>query len=77
MTFKVIELSGIIVEHFLQVRFVRIMFAADIAEMLYTEMQKEGLCGRTLTLKLKTASFEVLLNTLLLFLCTKTLNVLA
>ncbi|KAJ6754850.1 DNA REPAIR polymerase UMUC / TRANSFERASE FAMILY MEMBER [Salix purpurea] len=32
---------------------------ADIAEMLYTDMKKEGLYGRTLTLKLKTASFEV------------------
>ncbi|KAH0977823.1 hypothetical protein GBA52_027542 [Prunus armeniaca] len=32
---------------------------ADIAEMLSTDLQKEGLRGRTLTLKLKTASFEV------------------
>ncbi|WCJ17970.1 DNA polymerase kappa [Euphorbia peplus] len=32
---------------------------AEIAEMLCSDMQKEGLCGRTLTLKLKTASFEV------------------
>ncbi|OAY39274.1 DNA polymerase kappa isoform X4 [Manihot esculenta] len=32
---------------------------ADIAQMLCTDMQKEGLRGRTLTLKLKTASFEV------------------
>ncbi|PPD71496.1 hypothetical protein GOBAR_DD31601 [Gossypium barbadense] len=32
---------------------------ADIAEMLSADMQKEGLSGRTLTLKLKTASFEV------------------
>ncbi|KAF2320881.1 hypothetical protein GH714_031560 [Hevea brasiliensis] len=32
---------------------------ADIAEMLCRDMQKEGLRGRTLTLKLKTASFEV------------------
>ncbi|KAK9286662.1 hypothetical protein L1049_015062 [Liquidambar formosana] len=31
----------------------------DLAEMLSTDMQKEGLRGRTLTLKLKTASFEV------------------
>lgn len=37
------------------------MPAAEIAEMLSTDLQKEGLCGRTLTLKLKTASFEVLL----------------
>ena len=36
------------------------MLAADIAEMLCTDMKKEGLYGRTLTLKLKTASFEVL-----------------
>ncbi|KAL5788073.1 hypothetical protein ACOSP7_005022 [Xanthoceras sorbifolium] len=32
---------------------------AEIAEMLSADMQKEGLHGRTLTLKLKTASFEV------------------
>ncbi|XP_061354489.1 DNA polymerase kappa [Gastrolobium bilobum] len=32
---------------------------AELAEMLSTDMHKEGLCGRTLTLKLKTASFEV------------------
>ncbi|KAM5549562.1 hypothetical protein ABKV19_000805 [Rosa sericea] len=32
---------------------------AEIAEMLSTDLQKEGLFGRTLTLKLKTASFEV------------------
>ncbi|MBA0682931.1 hypothetical protein Goari_024616, partial [Gossypium aridum] len=32
---------------------------ADIAQMLSADMQKEGLSGRTLTLKLKTASFEV------------------
>ncbi|PON74817.1 DNA repair protein, Rev [Parasponia andersonii] len=31
----------------------------EIAEMLSTDMQKEGLCGRTLTLKLKTAAFEL------------------
>ncbi|XP_027361380.1 DNA polymerase kappa [Abrus precatorius] len=31
----------------------------ELAEMLSTDMQKEGLCGRTLTLKLKTASFKV------------------
>lgn len=36
--------------------------AAEIAEMLSADMQKEGLRGRTLTLKLKTASFEVLLD---------------
>lgn len=35
--------------------------AAELAEMLSTDMQKEGLLGRTLTLKLKTASFEVLM----------------
>lgn len=38
----------------------KLMFAAELAEMLSTDMQKEGLHGRTLTLKLKTASFEVL-----------------
>ncbi|XLS57702.1 hypothetical protein HN51_007457 [Arachis hypogaea] len=32
---------------------------AELAEILSTDMQKEGLCGRTLTLKLKTSSFEV------------------
>ncbi|KAK2664875.1 hypothetical protein Ddye_003449 [Dipteronia dyeriana] len=32
---------------------------AEIAEMLSSDMHKEGLHGRTLTLKLKTASFEV------------------
>ncbi|KGN43848.1 DNA polymerase kappa isoform X1 [Cucumis sativus] len=32
---------------------------ADLAEMLSMDMEKEGLTGRTLTLKLKTASFEV------------------
>ncbi|KAJ4966332.1 hypothetical protein NE237_018181 [Protea cynaroides] len=32
---------------------------ADIAKMLSNDMEKEGLHGRTLTLKLKTASFEV------------------
>ncbi|CAN1821433.1 DNA polymerase kappa [Linum perenne] len=32
---------------------------AEIAEMLSADLQKEGLSGRTLTLKLKTASFEV------------------
>ncbi|XP_028767725.1 DNA polymerase kappa-like isoform X2 [Neltuma alba] len=31
----------------------------ELSEMLSVDMQKEGLCGRTLTLKLKTASFEV------------------
>ncbi|KAL2460330.1 DNA/RNA polymerase superfamily protein [Abeliophyllum distichum] len=31
----------------------------DLAEMLSNDMKKEGLCGRTLTLKLKTSSFEV------------------
>ncbi|KAM7479104.1 hypothetical protein LguiA_027317 [Lonicera macranthoides] len=31
----------------------------ELAEMLSSDMKKEGLCGRTLTLKLKTASFEV------------------
>lgn len=32
---------------------------AELAEMLATDLKKEGLRGRTLTLKLKTASFEV------------------
>lgn len=32
---------------------------AELSEMLSIDMQKEGLSGRTLTLKLKTASFEV------------------
>ncbi|ONK75914.1 uncharacterized protein A4U43_C03F21890, partial [Asparagus officinalis] len=31
---------------------------ADLAENLSKDMQKESLCGRTLTLKLKTATFE-------------------
>ncbi|VFQ94246.1 unnamed protein product [Cuscuta campestris] len=31
----------------------------DLAEMLSAEMEEEGLSGRTLTLKLKTASFEI------------------
>ncbi|GAU29508.1 hypothetical protein TSUD_115300 [Trifolium subterraneum] len=35
---------------------------AELAEMLSTDMQKEGLHGRTLTLKLKTASFEMVLK---------------
>ncbi|CAK7330157.1 unnamed protein product [Dovyalis caffra] len=39
---------------------VGIVLAADIADMLCTDMKKEGLCGRTLTLKLKTASFGFL-----------------
>lgn len=42
---------------------VKLMFAVELAEMLSADMQKEGLCGRTLTLKLKTASFEVLMVT--------------
>ncbi|XP_031490870.1 DNA polymerase kappa isoform X2 [Nymphaea colorata] len=32
---------------------------ANVAETLSSDMQEDGLCGRTLTLKLKTASFEV------------------
>ncbi|XP_020979324.1 DNA polymerase kappa [Arachis ipaensis] len=39
--------------------YAKLVFAAELAEMLSTDMQKEGLCGRTLTLKLKTSSFEV------------------
>ncbi|KAB1208366.1 DNA polymerase kappa [Morella rubra] len=38
---------------------VKVIFTADLAEMLSADMQKEGLSGRTLTLKLKTSSFEV------------------
>lgn len=36
-----------------------IAVAVELAEMLSADMKKEGLSGRTLTLKLKTASFEV------------------
>lgn len=46
----------------MKVSHINIIFAAEIAEMLSADMQKEGLRGRTLTLKLKTASFEVLLD---------------
>lgn len=42
------------------VSLINFLFAAELAEMLSVDMQKEGLSGRTLTLKLKTASFEVL-----------------
>ncbi|XAR52929.1 DNA-directed DNA polymerase [Bertholletia excelsa] len=35
---------------------------AELAHMLSADMNKEGLCGRTLTLKVKTASFEVALE---------------
>lgn len=35
-------------------------FAVDLSENLSSDMKKEGICGRTLTLKLKTSSFEVL-----------------
>lgn len=42
-----------------QVTVINFMIAEEIAENLSTDMQKEGLCGRTLTLKLKTAAFEV------------------
>jgi nucleotidyltransferase/DNA polymerase involved in DNA repair len=45
----------------------KIMIAAELAEMLSTDMQKEGLHGRTLTLKLKTASFAVLVMSQLFF----------
>lgn len=31
----------------------------DLSENLSADMKKEGLCGRTLTLKLKTSCFEV------------------
>ncbi|PIN07559.1 putative DNA damage inducible protein [Handroanthus impetiginosus] len=36
----------------------------DLSENLSSDMKKEGLCGRTLTLKLKTSSFEVLFDAL-------------
>ena len=45
----------------------KLMFAVELAEMLSTDMQKEGLHGRTLTLKLKTTSFEVLVISWLCF----------
>ncbi|THF94321.1 hypothetical protein TEA_004373 [Camellia sinensis var. sinensis] len=35
------------------------LLESDLAEMLSADMKKEALCGRTLTLKMKTASFEV------------------
>lgn len=43
-----------------------LLFAVDLADMLSSDMRKEGLCGKTLTLKLKTASFEVPLSSLVL-----------
>ena len=52
----------------------KFLLAADLAEMLSVDMKKEGLCGRTLTLKLKTASFEVLFDAFhsnILLLCSK------
>ena len=48
--------------------YAKLVFAAELAEMLSTDMQKEGLRGRTLTLKLKTSSFEVLLMSWLFYL---------
>lgn len=47
------------VDHALKMKSPHTSFAVDLAEMLSAEMEQEGLCGRTLTLKLKTASFEV------------------
>ena len=38
------------------------IIADEIAESLSDDMQKESLSGRTLTLKLKTSSFEVSFN---------------
>jgi DNA polymerase kappa len=38
-----------------------LFWADELAEMLSHDMKKEGLTARTLTLKLKTASFEVLI----------------
>jgi len=35
------------------------LFSANLAENLMDDLQKEGLKGKTLTLKLKTADFEV------------------
>lgn len=35
------------------------LFADNLAENLTDDLQKEGLKGKTLTLKLKTADFEV------------------
>ncbi|KAL0365306.1 UNVERIFIED_CONTAM: DNA polymerase kappa [Sesamum angustifolium] len=35
------------------------LFAVDLSENLASDLKKEGLCGRTLTLKLKTSCFEV------------------
>jgi len=37
----------------------RYLFSANLAENLMDDLQKEGLKGKTLTLKLKTADFEV------------------
>jgi DNA polymerase kappa len=36
-----------------------LFWADELAEMLSHDMKKEGLTARTLTLKLKTASFEI------------------
>lgn len=58
------KLHGQVNENFQQLSAVNIMLAAEIADMLSADMQKEGLSGRTLTLKLKTASFEVLSDNL-------------
>lgn len=44
-----------------------LFLAAEIAEMLSHDMEKEGLRARTLTLKLKTATFEVLYQILYSF----------
>lgn len=38
------------------------MFVVELSENLSSDLKKEDLCGRTLTLKLKTSSFEVLLE---------------
>ncbi|KAL0356919.1 UNVERIFIED_CONTAM: DNA polymerase kappa [Sesamum calycinum] len=35
------------------------LFAVDLSQNLASDLKKEGLCGRTLTLKLKTSCFEV------------------
>lgn len=68
MTCWVSELDKcLIISNHQQMSHAKLIFAAELAEILSTDMQKEGLCGRTLTLKLKTASFEVLVMSWLCF----------
>lgn len=40
----------------------KVLFTVDLTENLSSDLKKEGLCGKTLTLKLKTSSFEVLFD---------------